>query len=275
MDTDYYVLFADLPNVDVSDIRGGKIYNPNKCWKNLIPAYIYTKYPAYECGPEYEPLIDVTDRQLYNIVVRLSPLLGNDYTTHSPIIAAKNFQDYITLLSEDVTKLRSNNRKTIGKVLNASATGFKRKGKITSLDEIDDLIHRYNPGYFKSYLLSTIVYLNWHQYGHYQIPNVFTEDRESELTYELMTSISNDLNKDGKSVPCYVVWDPELMFTDPESFVESLGCVESSIESLIDQYVDFAQSTDGVYTGADDGAVYEEAEPIIFYGETEPGFIDE
>lgn len=248
MDTDYYVLFADMPNVDVTDIRGGAIHNPNKCWKKLIPRNIYMTYEPYVCP--YDFIVD-EDRRLYNIVVRLAPLLGNDYTVHQPIISAEKFEDYISLLSGDYNSLRQNNRKTIGKVLNCRSNhNYHRETDVLSLEDLDDLIYHYDlkPDYFIKYYLSVIVYLNWHEHGHYSINTIYTEEDEDILINKCIANIFEDITSKAESefATIYIDWNTNLMFSDPNAFIKTIQKKDCSTFDILCLYVDYMPILDDV-----------------------------
>jgi hypothetical protein len=129
-DTDYYFLFADNPDVDVTVFQGNPIYNPNQIWNAFI---------------------GVTDMQY---ISRIAPILGNDFTLHESLMYAdKNATDLLNLLG--LQDMSISPRKKIHRI-----TRYVEVGTLITPSRLDELIKNYNPLYYANYKNSSIVYLD-------------------------------------------------------------------------------------------------------------------
>lgn len=143
-DVDYYILFSDMENAYCSELGCSKlIYNPYNIWKEFLGTY-YS----------------------YDLVIRISPILGNDYTVHDKLIDCKNYEDIISLFNIDgkLSSLGINKRKTVGKLVSKFPVIY---GVITPI-ELDKLIYENNRKFFNEYYKSVMIYSNWKVYGEYE-----------------------------------------------------------------------------------------------------------
>ena len=176
-DTDYYILFGDTPNVDVTafykmnhgEISDSLIYNPYNIFKTFFDKYYNFEY-----------------------VIRLAPLFGNDYTTtkakgssyfKNRILTTDKPNEILSLFNIDNTfnNLSSSHRASkIRKFYECVKDIFSGESPI-SIKALDNLIMRYDKEYFNKYYLSTTIYSNWREYGHYNIAHETAHDIEMKL----------------------------------------------------------------------------------------------
>lgn len=161
-DTDYNILFSDMPNVDVASLmKLDNIYNPHTCWKQIL-------------GDVFS----------YDVVIRFAPLLGNDYTVKENIVSAKNYEDVISLLNVNgkFNTLKRYSRKKIYKLVQ----NVKAPEGPTDLEYLDDIIYSWNSDYFKKYYISNIIYSNWTLYNKY---NILEQQDEQAINDEIYVSL--------------------------------------------------------------------------------------
>ena len=148
-DTDYCILFADCPNVYWRSLHVNSsniTYHPHTVFRNLLK-----------------------DGYSYDAVIRISPLMGNDYTVHEGLIskaddinnalALLNVNKYLSpkiLMSCSASKIRNmacaaDNEDTI------KALSMLKK---PSMELSDSIIYNGNELYFKRYMYSILVYKN-------------------------------------------------------------------------------------------------------------------
>lgn len=172
MDTDYMILFADSPNIDVGDLNSPMIVrNPHSCW-------------VHKLGAAFS----------YDIVVRLSAIFGNDYTVHDHLISAKRGQHALDLLNIDrrFDELKLNRRTKIAKVVSHREVGLD----ILTPSQLDEIIASWNnTKYFRQYLVTTIVYTNWRGFGEYEELNVEDDDSIYYGMMETLMSIGRSYGK--------------------------------------------------------------------------------
>lgn len=150
-DTDYYFLLSDFPWCYCTDIkRGCNIYNPNQIWTNLLD-----------------------DDFSYDLVIRLSPLFGNDYTTHKTIISAQKRDDVIQFLNLD-GKFRSLKNKKSNTIIRKLYEVAEENEMIDDIESskvncylLDEMIRIYNIDFFKLYYKSILIYSQWEFYSDY------------------------------------------------------------------------------------------------------------
>lgn len=211
-DTDYHILFSDSANVHVTTlVSNDPIYSPYRCWHCFLE-----------------------DAYSYDAVIRIAPILGNDYTTHESLItAAKNPNDVRNLFNIDghFKELKNNARKKIYSVVcnYKLHSSLQRDGnsnetdKITSVLEIDDMIYKYNINYFKKYFLSTIIYKNWNVYNRCTIRNDSNNNRDKNtLESEIVDSIIWILERIIKQFTVIYQWNSQYLFTNWELFIENI-----------------------------------------------------
>jgi len=192
MDTDYNVLFGFNQNVDTCSLMSHNTYNPFKCWNALFKGS-----PAFD----------------YDHVVRLAPLFGNDYTVKESLVNAVNFNDVLKLYEGDFEDLVADtNRKKITKFIKYITLEARDKIRydengLLSLDSLDDMLFKWNPNYFKKYMLSNIIYTNWQMFNHYtELPKpdeydclaIFETFMKSFIEDKLKIKDSNDSNENSK-----------------------------------------------------------------------------
>jgi hypothetical protein len=129
-DTDYYFLFADDPDVNVTVFTGHPIYNPNQIWKDYI---------------------GITDMQY---ISRIGPILGNDFTLHESLMYANQHpRDLLNLLGLEDTNIGA--RKKLFKIVRNI-----KVGSLIPVTKLDELIESFNPKYYVNYKNSSIIYLD-------------------------------------------------------------------------------------------------------------------
>ena len=215
MDTDYLILFADMPNVDVAQLQHrSTIYNPVKCWKNILGQY-YS----------------------YELVIRIAPILGNDYTVHEMIISAKNFDDVLSLFNVNgqFSSLKFNQRKKVYKVVD----GARQQNGLIDFKYLDDLIYGWNSAYFLKYFLSVTIYTNWNTYNKYNIVpqqnNIMVEEETSKVFRKILEYI-NESYKDNETITLYE-WDSTMLFVNWDEFFDTIKANEfNTFEDCLDYY---------------------------------------
>ena len=210
-DTDYNVLFSDMPNVDTcSLIKRYIIYNPHRCWHSL--------FKDSACFD-------------YDHILRCAALFGNDYTVKNFLVSAINFSDVLKLFEGRIKMLRcGTNAKKITKFANSITDEDFDSSDILPLDLLDDFLYRWDQHYFKQYYMSNIIYTNWNAYNHYTV--MATPD-ELECTRELETFWFSFIPEPFKLYK----WQPEYIFTDWPKFFETLETIDfECVDVLIDYY---------------------------------------
>ena len=218
MDTDYNILFADMPNVDVASLmRQDIIRNPNKCWKQIL-------------GKAFS----------YETVIRISPILGNDYTVREPIISAKNYEDILSLLNVNgkFNSLKQSSRKKIYKVVD----GIKAPDGIIDLEYLDEIIYEWNEEYFKKYYLSNIIYGNWMIYNRYNIleqQNEFSIEKEINLSLRKILVALEENYDENETITLYQ-WNSTFLFNNWDEFFNTLDKKTfKSYEDFLDYYYEY------------------------------------
>ena len=207
-DTDYHVLFSDSSNVHVTTLMtNDPIYSPYRCWNCFLE-----------------------DAYSYDAVIRISPILGNDYTAHESLItAARNPNDVRDLFNIDnqFKNLKSNSRKKIYNIVyNCKPPVYYENGRetnmsrLTFVSEIDDMIYNYDLNYFRKYFLSTIIYKNWEVYNKCTIRH--SGSNVNEIENEISDSISWILDRILRQFSVLYQWDSQYLFIDWESFIENI-----------------------------------------------------
>lgn len=144
-DTDYKILFSDHPNVWCTELncRFSDVINPFITWQNF-----------------FAPLSDIKKKELspseiYDMTIRLSALIGNDYTrSQQSIINIKRYKN----MNLPILKLFNNNidapinkRTTLGKLLSNYNYGIS----------LDENIKIFNKDLYNVYIESVVIYKNW------------------------------------------------------------------------------------------------------------------
>lgn len=213
MDTDYYVLFSDSPNVYVTDLYYDKIYNPYECWNEFL-------------GDAYS----------YNVVIRLAPLLGNDYTAKAYVISPdSNKDDILALLNiYDFNDLRKSKRKKIYKFI---GNYTPKEEEITDINILDDMVFKYDDIYFNKYYLSIITYKNWKYYNEFEIIN--EDENRPCLTNELLTNIYKRLFDKFDNI---YEWDSYNELIDDNNKLVNYSIIQKPIDSELITFWDITTS---------------------------------
>lgn len=174
-DTDYSILFGEIPEVDVVKLNPFQPYeirNPFSYWYSLF---------------------DVKGKPLRLLLARLSALLGNDYTCHKRKIVCdpKTVDDWPMLfncadrsIEEEVTY---KNNTSIGKFMRLSQKyydpdyvhKFRNKAqryRIANMFKHLDAAVMEDESYFKTYYETLLIYMNAEQYDKYTIMKDTGED---------------------------------------------------------------------------------------------------
>ena len=222
-DTDYNVLFADMPNVDTTSLmKRGIVYNPHKCWQTIFK--------------NFENICD------YEHIIRLAPLFGNDYTAKESILSAVNCEDALTFMNGQIKRLQGGRKaKKITKIVNG-VLAEKYNHQLT-LDEIDDIIYEWNEDYFRRFYLSTVIYANWECFNRFNVMPKPTADVFSDSIEHMLTGLFNSymttykaLNG-GKQEFKLITWKPELLFTDWAEFFKHIECINvDSAQVFVDYF---------------------------------------
>lgn len=219
-DTDYYFILSDFEHCYCMDVKSGSpIYSPKELWMNMLE-----------------------DAYSYDIIIRLSPLFGNDYTVHKGIIGAKNGDDVIKFMNihGDIGTIMLQRRKTVSKVLLHSKQ-LVPDGVMTP-KIIDEIIRHYDVEYFKTYYESVVVYKHWQTYNDYKIL------KEEPLVF-----------------PCRV--DSCILF-DPKD-------VEEANWSNMIMSVKAIGTFEEIFTGEVEGFMQELTQPIMTYTDFSEYYDDE
>ena len=163
-DSDYHILFADMENVYCSELSvKSNIYNPNQLWKFLLK-----------------------ENFSYDYVIRIAPILGNDYTVHNRIISASNFDDVLSFFNfnGNFNSLKRNGRKTVGKLVKLIPEVIEG---IISPSMMDKLLYTYHRKFFDGYYKSVLIYSNWKIYD--KMTNI--KRRDDDNVNKLMTYIND------------------------------------------------------------------------------------
>ena len=146
-DTDYKILFSNLANVWCSELNCNRsdIISPYLTWSNF-----------------FKPLTDkhpISPTELYNMVIRLAPLIGNDYTAgYSSIITLRNDSNMnlpiLKLFDKDINA-PINCRTNLGKFLLRYHYG----------NTLDENIKMYDSELYSVYIESVVIYTNWLMFG--------------------------------------------------------------------------------------------------------------
>ena len=222
MDTDYHILFADTPNVDVAMLnQQNYVFNPYKCWNSFL-------------GESYS----------YDVVIRISSILGNDYTVKESLISAKNYDDILSLLNVNgkYNTLKLATRKKISEIVRNTEC----PNNILQISTLDRMIYNWNKEYFKKYYLSTIIYTNWNVYDRYNILEEQTidslRDETSASLYKILCNIKVNYNENDLIV--LYKWNSTYIYNDWNSFFDTLEELTfEKYDDIIDYFYDCNSST--------------------------------
>ena len=212
-DTDYNVLFGDMPNVDTCSLMNpNAIYNPFNCWK-----VIFNDSVCYD----------------YDHIIRLAPLFGNDYTVKEFLVSATNFDDVKKLYEGLIDRLKyGSTTKKITKFCKSIDPSLYNSNDVLDLNKLDQFLADWNESYFRHYYLSNIIYTNWMKYNKYTVMNVpdeFESTQELEAFWRLFITPPFTLYK----------WNGEYIFNDWNKFFSTIETIRfESVDQLIDYYYD-------------------------------------
>lgn len=149
-DTDYKILFSNDKNIYISDLHynyNNKLCHPYSMWRELL---------------NFLP-----DEQLYDYIIRLAPIFGNDYTNCKSIINLSATTDNINyikaLLNLQADKINSNTS-----IYKFFKTLPKDKHLFTPT-ELDYYIKQYDKNYYDKYIKSVVIYYNYNFFNDFEI----------------------------------------------------------------------------------------------------------
>ena len=192
-DTDYFILFSGNPNVYITGLHAfDKVYSPIEQWRLAFTV-------VYEDGSE-EQLIK--DNRIFDYVIRLAPLFGNDYNRQI-IISAKKYENALTVFYPIATLKKLTKHSGIGKLIAAEKSYYGPN--VISVHKFDRLIYDYMLNYakvdFKRYLYSVFVYKNYSRFDKYHEVELSID--ETELIKNIFDKWSSHPDPEGK----YTVYD--------------------------------------------------------------------
>ena len=192
-DTDYFILFSNNPNVYITGLHAfDKVYSPIEQWRLAFTV-------EYEDGTE-EQLIK--DSRIFDYVIRLAPLFGNDYNRQM-IISAKKYENALAAFYPLKTANTMSKRSGIGKLIAAEKHFYGPS--LISTHKFDRLMYDYMLNHakidFKRYLYSVFVYKNYRHFSKYSEVDIQVE--ESDLIKEVFDKWSSHPDPEGK----YTVYD--------------------------------------------------------------------
>ena len=219
MDTDYNILFGDMPNVDTCSLMSRyMIYNPYKCWSML--------FNGSACFD-------------YEHILRLAPLFGNDYTIKEFLVSAEKFEDILNLYEGKISILKRGS--VVKKITKFTKTIREEINEPISLEKLDDWLRNWNEKYFIKYFMSNIIYTNWRQYNRY---TVMTKPNEVDCTTELETFWKTFI-----TFPFTLYkWDSTDLFNNWDNFFSKLEKIDfECADELIDYYYKHEYHDDAEY----------------------------
>lgn len=192
-DTDYFILFSNNPNVYVTGLHAfDKVYSPIEQWRLAFTV-------EYEDGTE-EQLIK--DSRIFDYVIRLAPLFGNDYNRQM-IISAKKYENALAAFYPLKTANTLSKRSGIGKLIAAEKHFYGTS--VISTHKFDRLMYDYMLNHakidFKRYLYSVFVYKNYRHFSKHHEVDIHVE--ETELLKDVFDKWSAHPDPEGK----YTVYD--------------------------------------------------------------------
>ena len=151
-DTDYKALFVDSPNIYITDLHCNSyvpLFHPYSAWREVLPE-------------------ELTKGSVYDYVIRLAPIFGNDYTTGSGIInlsetanGEEQLRALLTFKPDNISK-----RTTLYKFINS----FSETNGIITPDELDTRVKTFmDSAYYIKYLQSIVIYKNFNYFCNFEI----------------------------------------------------------------------------------------------------------
>ncbi len=187
-DTDYFILFSNNPNVYITGLHAyDKVYSPIEQWRLAFTV-------VYEDGTE-EQLIK--DNRIFDYVIRLAPLFGNDYN-RQPIISAKKYENALAVFYPITTANTLSKRSGIGKLIAAEKAYYGPN--VISVHKFDRLMYDYMLNHakidFKRYLYSVFVYKNYSRFDRFHEVEISVD--ETELIKNMFDKWSSHPDPEGK-----------------------------------------------------------------------------
>lgn len=192
-DTDYFILFSGNPNVYITGLHAfDKVYSPIEQWKLAFTV-------VYEDRTEEQI---IKDSRIFDYVIRLAPLFGNDYNRQM-IISAKKYENALAVFYPLNTPNTLSKRSGIGKLMAAERSSYEPG--LISTHKFDRLMYDYMLNYakidFKRYLYSVFVYKNYRYFSKYSEVDVNVD--ETDLLKDVFDKWSSHPDPEGK----YTVYD--------------------------------------------------------------------
>ena len=170
-DTDYKVLFADSPSVYITDLHCEyyiPLFHPYTAWREILPKEI--------------------TGDVYDYVIRLAPIFGNDYTTGHGIITLSDTNDG----SEQLLSLLTFSNKGLNKrsTLYKFVTAFSESNGIITPTELDSRVKTFmDTNYYTKYLQSIVIYKNFNYFCNFDISTKkFDFDANLDFVYNNILS---------------------------------------------------------------------------------------
>ena len=168
-DTDYKILFANRDNVWCSELNCNRsdIISPYITWKNF-----------------FKPLTDIRPIDIYKAVIRIAPLIGNDYTAgYSSIISLRNTAD----MNLPILKLFDKN---INTTINLRTNIGKFLIRYHYDKTLDENVKLFDSELYNVYIESVAIYNNWLFFGNdYNINTKHIDfDENLKLIYNIILS---------------------------------------------------------------------------------------
>ena len=220
-DTDYYVLFGDCPTAYCRSLLASNqtIYNPVQIFRALLK-----------------------EHYSYDIIIRLSPMLGNDYTVHKGICNAKDVERILYLFGingdyENLRRLSGNT--TLAKVYKANI-GFEVEENMydsgpssMKLIRVDEYLKNWDSLYYQRYIKSILIYKNIGFYADYSEFNISEED--IMLSYgTLQRYLFKFMNK---------LYDWDYQNVMDSAFINSITEIEFNSENPKELYMQIGQNS--------------------------------
>ena len=207
-DTDYKILFANRPNVWCSDLNCNRL--------NVVSPYIMW------CN-FFKPLTDYKDIDIYKAVIRLAPLIGNDYTAGcSSIITIRNDKEInlpiLRLFNKNIIT-SINMRTNLGKFLS----------KFNYDKTLDENVKVYDKSLYDAYIESVVIYENWLMFGNDYYVNTKQMDLDENLKLVYNIILKNEFNN--------------LSAKDENDFINMFHEINNKSINEFDEYLDILDSS--------------------------------
>lgn len=187
-DTDYFILFSGNPNIYITGLHAyDKVFSPIEQWRLAFTI-------VYDDGTECQM---ISDAKIFDYVIRLAPLFGNDYNRQM-VISAKKYENALAVFYPISTENTRSRRSGIGKLIAAERSRYGPG--VISTHNFDRLIYDYMINHtkidFKRYLYSVFVYKNYQHFGRYG--EIVIEDKSTELILKMFDKWASRPDPEGK-----------------------------------------------------------------------------